>query len=406
MALVYSCGFDQFADEAGLSDLFANVPSTGNVDLLTTSGAFGDQCLSCLTDVDPEGATGVQTNIFPVATTQRGSASNPFHCAFWIKAASALTGSRHFMTIGSSIDGGQLRLFWDNTAGVITVNMYDSASAAAAGATTTDIDDQAWHHIEIALTVVDTTGSLEVWVDGTKEVNLTSTDTYEAGTFANDLDYLAFSGHRSGVDILYDDIICWDEEGTGLVTTGQLGLHRIEVIHPTSEGNSSDFTPQSGTDNSAMVDETSAADGDTTYVESSTINHQELYGMGDSTFTNPESIIGVAIHTRAQYQAAGTPILTGRCRNGTTEANAEGPTNTLTAAYADHLGFFDTDPDTASAWADVADINAAEFGFVAGTVGDTARVTQFYAEVITDSVEAAKIMDANVNRTNSAIMGP
>ena len=121
------------------------------------------------------------------------------------------------------------------------------------------------------------------------------------------------------------------------------------------------FTPSAGSDNFAMVDD-DAQDGDTTYVESNTVDHQDLYGYSDL----PAGVdVGcVTLVTPAKKTDAGARVLQQRAQQDAVEYALE--EFALATAYpaAPGAGIFETldaAPD-ATAWTREK-FNAIDWGF-------------------------------------------
>lgn len=394
MALLFSCGFDQFADQAGMSDLFSTVQAATTLE--TSGGAFGGQ----FTRISVA-STALEFGL-PAASAARGGTSNVFHLSFWIRCLTySATADEALVRIEDTAEGDFVELEIVNPGGELEVTEWASGSGSL-GVSSTSVTDGDWHHVELAFVADNTSGVAKLWIDGNLEVDVSGDTTGFGGNISTTgIDNLDWRSDDMEIDI--DDLLVWDEEGTGLVESGQLGPHRIELKTPTADGNSEDWTLSTGTDAYALLDEDSAASA-ADYVETSTLDDQMLFELSASGFGNPQTIHGVALHTRAAFTGAGTPELNGRVRSGTSEADAEGGTMVLTGTQADYVRWVDTDPDTASAWADVAAIDAAEFGFDAQVVGDTARVIQFYAEAVTSSASALPPLDADVNRSSASLV--
>jgi len=100
--------------------------------------------------------------------------------------------------------------------------------------------------------------------------------------------------------------------------------------------------------------------------------------------------IGVALVISARGTATAGPILRGRVRSGTTEADAIGDIQ-LTAAYSTQYAYVDDDPDSTE-WASYTEILASEFGYTINTTNsDTAHVSRFGATVILTNIPTADL---------------
>ncbi len=153
---------------------------------------------------------------------------------------------------------------------------------------------------------------------------------------------------------------------------------------PTGDGTTTAWTPSSGSDHYAMVDDPiGTPDDDTTYLETSSTNQKELF-----TFTafdiNSSSIDKVTVFIRARDTGANTNMIAELLRVNGTDYNASPVPAPLT--YTNHTNDWLTNPDTAAAWTE-ADVEGTgsnpiqQFGVGSGIVTDALRCTQVYCTV-------------------------
>jgi len=283
--LLAAIGFDNVADAAGLGDLFSQVGSSG-VTLEASGGAFGGKFMRHSIESQP-GAANSSSIDLPAASNRRGAAitaNNAFRMAMWIRVAATATDNEHIVGVESATDGHDLILYQNATTSYMSLRQYDNTTGSDLVNTGVSIADGAWHHYEIRFIVstssVSGDGEYAFWFDGSLLGSSTGANTQGGGsTWTNELDQVWLTGGRDNNNVDYDDILIWDEEGSGLITSGQLGIHRLSEMVPTADGNSSDFTPKSGVDNYAMVDEDHGHDTDGTENTSATLNHQDLFDM-------------------------------------------------------------------------------------------------------------------------------
>ena len=151
----------------------------------------------------------------------------------------------------------------------------------------------------------------------------------------------------------------------GMINNTFLGQVVIESILPTSEGDSSDWTPAEGTDNAAMVDDI-PPDDDTTYVQSNTEDAEDLYDYANLSTITTETILGLQINTDVRMNAfPGDLDLYQSVKSGSTTSDGA-PKNIASDDYEVATRILETDPDTSSAWT-TSGINATQFGIKVGT---------------------------------------
>ena len=214
-----------------------------------------------------------------------------------------------------------------------------------------------WHYLEAKVVCHDTTGSYEVRLDGQTILSGSSVDTRGTG----DSRYALFQLQNYYQCI--DDIYICDTDGT--INNDFLGRVVIEGILPNADGDSTDWTPASGSDNYAMVDDI-PPDDDTSYVESGTEGDEDLYDYADLSTITMETILGLQINTDVRLNAVSGDIDLYQTVKSDSTSSDGAPTNIASDDYEVATRILETDPDTSSAWT-VSGVNAAQFGIKVGT---------------------------------------
>jgi hypothetical protein len=264
-----------------------------------------------------------------------------------------------------AIDNASLFFLRDNTTMQVTMgttgsgalNVYRgdfNAGGTLLGTTANGVLSlNVWYFIELKTTINNTTGAYEVRLNGVNVLSGSGADT-QAGTNA----YVNMISVGSGNGaVSFDDLYVCD--GAGGLNDTFLGDVRVDTILPTADGSTTDFTPSTGTDNYAMVDD-ATPDSDTTYVSSETLNHIDLY-----TFANLQSTVG-AVHgiqtvLFARKDDAGSRSIAPAIKTGAT--TAVGDDFALAASYIYDLQIFETNPANSNAAWTISDVNSSEFGF-------------------------------------------
>jgi hypothetical protein len=237
------------------------------------------------------------------------------------------------------------------TTGTITV--VRNGTTVFTGLSTYPADDL-WHYIEIKWKIDNAVaaGEFEVLIDGATV--LTSTGTIDTQNTANAYatHYRIGSGpNTSSQSLDFDDLYVKDD-------TTFIGEKRVYTLAPDGNGNSSQFTGSDGnsTDNYLLVDET-PPNGDTDYVESSTVGHRDLYTFGSLSGVTGIEAVQVNAYARKTDAAARQINLT--TRMSTTDYDSAAIT--LGSSFAIHSHLQLVRPSDAGAWTE-SDVNAAEFG--------------------------------------------
>lgn len=213
-----------------------------------------------------------------------------------------------------------------------------------------------WYGFEMYVEVHDTAGVIKAWIDGLLELDVSGVDTRNGGSgFVNEL---FWSSSFAGQTARYDDLVIYDDQTTA--TTAPIGDIRVETPLPNANGSSSQLVGSDGnsTDNYLLVDET-PPNGDTDYVESSTVGDKDTYNMGALAVTSG-TILAVQARLYARKTDAGARQVTPVYRlSGGTEA--DGTTQNLASSYT---SIIDTPQETkpgGGAWS-IADVNGMEIG--------------------------------------------
>lgn len=210
----------------------------------------------------------------------------------------------------------------------------------------------AWRYYEFLIYVHGTAGEFQCRIDGQAVLTLSGINTKGYASNANINRMLIHSG---GGGQAFDDMYLLNDL-PGL--QGFQGDSRMYGFRPTGDGDTLDWTPNSGTDHYSRVNE-SPSDGDTSYVSSGTVGHTDLYsGIALPATTGP--IVGVQLTSQARKDATGTRSL----RHVMKSDGVVGGFPNARALGASYQGFQDSAeaaPATGTPWTR-ASLNAAQFG--------------------------------------------
>lgn len=137
-----------------------------------------------------------------------------------------------------------------------------------------------WAYIEVKVYCHDTLGTVEIRVNGKTKLSLTGVDTKATGITS--YKRIGRGSWPSNYQCRHDDwYVC---DGTGGAANDFLGPIKVYVIKPSADVGGGTWTPQSGVDHYAMVDE-DAADDETTYLETDGSGNMDLFEYADSPAT-------------------------------------------------------------------------------------------------------------------------
>jgi len=218
-----------------------------------------------------------------------------------------------------------------------------------------------WYYIEAYLkSGTASVGALALRVNGVEEINASPTATrFGFPPAADRIDEVRIVATGAlGPRHSYDDIYVLDDAGS--TNNSFLGDCQVTTIYPNAAGDSSDFSPQSGS-NFENVDDGETLD-EANYVESDTAANRDLYGYENVTI--PTSIFGLQVNTDCELTGTSPFDIKQVAKSGAT--TDVGPAESI---WSDQntvrRRLLEQDPDTTSAWTQ-SGINGAQFGFEVG----------------------------------------
>jgi hypothetical protein len=237
----------------------------------------------------------------------------------------------------------QLDLRMD-ASGYMSVTRNGTSLATASSPVTKGI----WHYWEFKATI-DNSGSFEVKLNGNTWVSGSGDTQNTSNAYSNGIMFV-----NAGYDFYLDDFYCLNTSGS--VNNDFIGECRVHSRLPTGEGNTQNFTPNSGSTHYTQVDETNP-DDDTTYVSSDTVGHIDQFTFPTLTLTG--SIAGVQTVITARKDDGGTREIAESCRSASTDYT--GSTQVIASTYLMYRQIRETDPATSAAWT-TSNLNSAQFG--------------------------------------------
>jgi hypothetical protein len=171
---------------------------------------------------------------------------------------------------------------------------------------------------------------------------------------ANGADSIGFG--YAGLGRMDDIYVC---DSTGSVNNNFLGDVVAVHILPAAEGHQIDFTPSTGTNNAALVDETTASAAD--FNSSDTNTHEDYYTFADLPPTGLGTILGIRASGTWAMASTGSRVCRYRYYNGSTEFTIGANFSAATTTLVELPQIIEVNPNTGVAWTKT-EIDAAEFG--------------------------------------------
>ena len=202
-----------------------------------------------------------------------------------------------------------------------------------------------WYYIEVKVTISATVGEVTMKLNETQVLNLTSKDTKYGSDYIRSI---KINGMYNGRDTWWDDFYIDDAQFHGDC--------QVNIFMPDADGNSSDFTRSTGSNDYECVDEVDANE-DTDYISSNTLNHKSIFGI---TTGSRGTVKGVQVNNHCRIDDAGTRKITPIIRSNSTDYSGT-ETEAITSDYLWESEIFETDPDDSNVWTQTK-LEAAEFG--------------------------------------------
>lgn len=219
--------------------------------------------------------------------------------------------------------------------------------ATGFGSTSKAIPASTWIHVALRVYFDASAGTVDMWFDETNVLSLTAKNT---GSAPQSVTFTTSTGNTFQIC----DLVIQASDTSG---DTPLGDRAVSWLPPTSDGADTDWTPLTGTDHFAMVDE-SPPDGDTSYNSSSTATDKDSYGMTDLA-ASVASVDAVVWKGSFEKTDAGTRAVKPLLVISSTEY--EGTAQNLGTSYQQLYQVYNTSPATSSAFT-VSEVNALEAG--------------------------------------------
>jgi len=210
-----------------------------------------------------------------------------------------------------------------------------------------------WYYIEIKIFHNNSTGTIEVHLDGNTVYSATSLDTWDA-----DYSRGTFGLYATSANTAFDDIYICD--GSGSDNNDFLGPIKIETLRPDGDDGSQNWSPSSGSNHYDLVNSANLWQVND-YVESNGANVDDLWTYTDISKING-TIYGAQAVASVWSDSSMPRPFQHICDSGNTYYSAIrglGVEADYPMPHDDAI--WENDPDTANAWT-ANGINAASFG--------------------------------------------
>lgn len=256
-------------------------------------------------------------------------------------------------------------LCFKNTSGEMNVELIiadgtlfvNGPNTTYLGGTRVNLDVAEYHYVEMKVYHHNTSGTVEVRVNGCPVFSATNVDTVNTGGTTSRV--LIGDTHEVGDNqlIRVDDFYVCD--GTGSKNNDFLGDVSVRTLWPDGDDTTQFATTGNGSKathyEQVNMEETLRA---TDYVEDGTSGNRDKYTLANAA-DNFNTVHGIMVWAQSRYETSATNYHLLIDSNGT-EAETSNIAASATFAYDGYV--WEDDPDTASAWTN-STINALKSGF-------------------------------------------
>lgn len=241
------------------------------------------------------------------------------------------------------------------SAGELTITCAGSGHSISGTSSGLGITDDTWIYVEVYALFHASAGQVIVEVDGVEEINTGSVDTVPTSVATN-WSFVSFRTFASSVvadGFFLDDIYILD--GNGSMNNDILGPQEVRAIFPDADTVDADFTPSTGIDNYAMIDEQTYSESD--YVEGVSGNI-DIYDYGVLSLN--KTVNGIAVLTSARKTQAANALLISKSVSNSIPSDEAA--RAVRSSFETFLRIIEQNPDGPVPWTKVA-IDVAQFGF-------------------------------------------
>lgn len=241
------------------------------------------------------------------------------------------------------------------------LEVYRGDGTTLLGATTMMLQLLRWYYLQFHFTIHDSTGVVDLRIDGSTELALTGQDTRADAAAGGDTCDRCALDTAAANEWFVDDWIINDAADTDNTSyPDNLG---VEAIMPTAAGDSTQLQ-RGGTDSGAnwsQVEERPSNDA-TDYVFDSVVNDYDLYNLAT---TQMSTVAAVAVILRAQKSDAGAASIAHMLKvdtdaSGTADTEDQGADVALATSWAEHVKYYNRQPGPSS-WS-AAKVDALQAG--------------------------------------------
>ena len=277
--------------------------------------------------------------------------SNPIYCGMAVKQDA---GNAFYIGF---LANGTLHVNLESFNGLITVRRAGTATLATY--TIPNYAANNWYYYEFGAVISDTSGSVEVRLNENTVISASNVDTQNGGVASLYVNEVALDHAISPTNYNVTDWYVTNTNGSNPATNGFLGDIQIFSTVPDASGDVINFLPLSSS-NALMVDDGNSPDNDVTYVSSSLSGSMDLFKT--TTYTGSlTNVYGMGVKVLTRKLDPGSRDIQLVIKSGSQMAFFE--TQSVLDSYRYTTAFFETNPNTGTAWSSMSDVNNTQIGY-------------------------------------------
>lgn len=288
------------------------------------------------------------------AATRRtiGGSSDTITLCFRFKAPSSFASTTGLCLVANgSGDQGWLEVTTSGTLRYKRGTSYNPSSGTGIGTPSSNsLATGGTYFIELKVKVHASTGTVDVWVDGTNWISLTGQNT---------LAQAAATITRIGLCATQQNSVTWSFDDLyvlGDSADSRLGDRRVISLLPNADTAEADWALSTGATGFSLIDDDQA--NTTDYIEAVNNGDYSLFDIVNLSYT-PATIAAIAIEICAKKTDAGTIEVRTKQKSGST--TTDGANVSLGSTFVHIQEIFVENADTTAPWT-ASDINSLQVG--------------------------------------------
>lgn len=277
----------------------------------------------------------------------------------WMGVAinSQLTGSAIQLIGFNSVAGIEASIYYAQQSGTWLV--YKGNEHTLLGSATKCMNYNNYHWIEIHYLINPSSGIIEIWVDNTQIINLTSANTTVSGNTSFSNIIIGNFGGSTAMAGYYDDLYILNTSGS--YNNVRLGDSRIQTLVPNVDVGPNDGTFSTGSTYHGVVNAAQNNGGLTYITMTNTPGQENLFGV-----TTLNSVAASVYAVKVTNLAETSDLISPTNVQSIIVSNAivaNGNVFNLNTTFSTVTGLFETDPSTSMPWI-YTSINSANVGII------------------------------------------